>query len=72
MDINDFITQLEIVLECEGQGYIQCLEKAKMIKEKMLELKEESIKIERAVKSSTGNALDLCLPIWFGEDEDED
>lgn len=46
MDINDFITQLEIVLECEDEGYIQCLEKAKMIKEKMWELKKEKDMLE--------------------------
>ncbi len=47
MDINDFITQLEIVLDCKGEGYIQCLEKAKMIKEKMWELKKEKDMLER-------------------------
>ena len=47
MDINDFITQLEIVLDCKGEGYIQCLEKAKMIKEKMWELKKEKDLLER-------------------------
>ena len=47
MDINDFITQLEIVLDCKGEGYIQCLEKAKMIKEKMFELKKEKDLLER-------------------------
>ena len=36
------------------------------------ELKKEAKKIEAAVRSSTGDALDLCLPIWYGEDENED
>jgi len=36
------------------------------------ELKVEAKKIEAAVRSSRGDALELCLPIWYGEDEDED
>jgi seryl-tRNA synthetase len=36
------------------------------------ELKEEAKKIEKAVRSSHGDALELCLPIWYGQDEDED
>jgi hypothetical protein len=36
------------------------------------ELKVEAKKIEAAVRSSRGDALELCLPIWYGQDEDED
>jgi len=42
------------------------------MKQEIEELKAEAKKIEKAVRSSTGDALELCLPIWYGEDNDDE
>ena len=42
------------------------------LKEEIEQLNKEAKKIEEAVRSADGNALELCLPIWYGEDEDEE
>jgi len=42
------------------------------LRKEIEELNKEAKKIEEAVRSSHGDALELCLPIWYGQDEDED
>jgi len=42
------------------------------LKKENKEMKEEAKKIEEAVRSADGDALELCLPIWYGEDEESD
>ena len=41
MDYDAFVDKLEELCDCEGQGYIKCLEHVKQLKAENEELKEE-------------------------------
>jgi len=82
MTIDEFLDNLEEILECKGEGYIKCLQKIKDLKgrenilfNEIFDLKDENEELKKEnekLKKQLDNANDICGSRGYKWDEKDE